>query len=115
MSIGMSYKEFWYASPYLVQTYRKADEYRQDRMSQEAWLQGFYIYNAFAVVLSNSFGKGKKEKYTDAIRLRKKTKLEIAEEAEKERQKITAYFDTMIAQQNERKKQREVNDGGNDC
>ena len=112
----MSYKEFWYASPYLVRTYAKADEYKQDRMSQEAWLQGLYIYGAFGAVLSNAFGKKgakKAEYFPEAFRFRKKSKAELAEEAEKERQRITAYFEGMAAQ-NKRKKQGGVNNGGND-
>ncbi len=30
-----------------------------------AWLQGLYVYNAFSVVLANSFGGGRKSKYID--------------------------------------------------
>ena len=116
LSIGMTYKQYWYASPHLVRTYVKADEYKQDRMSQEAWLQGLYIYGAFGAVLSNAFGKKgakKAEYFPEAFRFRKKSKAELAEEAEKERQRITAYFEGMAAQ-NKRKKQSGVNNGGND-
>ena len=116
LSIGMTYKQYWYASPHLVAVYRKADEYKQDRMSQEAWLQGLYIYGAFGAVLSNAFGKKgakKAEYFPEAFRFRKKSKAELAEEAEKERHRITAYFEGMAAQ-NKRKKQGGVNNGGND-
>lgn len=113
MSIGMSYKGFWYASPYLVRTYVKADEYKQDRMSQEAWLQGLYIYGAFGAVLSNAFGKKGAQKadyYKEPIRFRKKTAAETEAEAEKERQKIMANFDAMVKAQ---KRKRGENNGGN--
>lgn len=114
LSIGMTSDEYWNASPYLVYAYRKADEYKQDRMSQEAWLQGLYIYGAFGAVLSNAFSKKgaqKAEYFKEAFRFRKKSKAEIAAEAEKERRKITAYFDGMMAQQKARKARE--NNGSN--
>ena len=50
MSIGMSYDEFWNQDVALVRVYRKADEIRQRRENQVAWLQGMYIYNALCNV-----------------------------------------------------------------
>lgn len=50
MSIGMSYDEFWNQDVALVGVYRKADELRQRRQNQAAWLQGMYIYNALCNV-----------------------------------------------------------------
>lgn len=90
-SIGMTYEQYWDASPHLVCAYRQADAYKQDRYSQEAWLQGLYIYNAFGAVISNAFGgKGSKkaEYFREPIRFREKTKAEIAQEAEQKRQEI---------------------------
>lgn len=46
MSIGMSYDEFWNQDVTLVRAYRKAQELREKRQNQYAWLQGMYIYEA---------------------------------------------------------------------
>lgn len=46
MSIGMSYDEFWNQDVTLVRAYRKAQELREQRQNQYAWLQGMYIYEA---------------------------------------------------------------------
>ena len=50
MSIGMSYDEFWNQDVTLVRVYRKADELKQRRENQMAWLQGMYIYHALCDV-----------------------------------------------------------------
>ena len=50
MSIGMSYDEFWNQDVALVRVYRKADELKQRRQNQIAWLQGMYIYHALCDV-----------------------------------------------------------------
>ena len=36
--------------PTLVTAYRRADEYRQERANEQAWLQGFYFYAAISAV-----------------------------------------------------------------
>ena len=50
MSIGMSYDEFWNQDVTLVRVYRKAQELREKRQNQYAWLQGMYIYEALCDV-----------------------------------------------------------------
>lgn len=42
----MSYDEFWNQDVSLAKVYRKAQELRDKRKNQEAWLQGMYIYEA---------------------------------------------------------------------
>lgn len=46
MSIGMSYDEFWNGDVSMVRAYRKAQELRDKRNNQSAWLQGMYFYEA---------------------------------------------------------------------
>jgi hypothetical protein len=46
MSIGMSYDDFWNGDVCMVRAYRKAQELRDKRSNQEAWLQGMYFYEA---------------------------------------------------------------------
>ena len=50
LSIGMTYEQFWDDDPTLVIYYRRADELRNERMNQELWLQGMYIYDALCDV-----------------------------------------------------------------
>lgn len=46
LSIGMTAEQYWEQDPMLVKYYREAEEIRKERMNQEAWLQGMYIYDA---------------------------------------------------------------------
>ena len=50
LAIGMTYEQFWDGDPELAKYYRKADEIRRDRMNQEMWWQGMYIYEAICCV-----------------------------------------------------------------
>lgn len=47
---GMSYTEYWEMDPSLVIAYREADYLRQQRLNEQAWLQGYYIYEALCAV-----------------------------------------------------------------
>lgn len=63
LSIGMTYEQFWEGQPSLTVDYRKANELKQKRQNLEAWLQGFYVYNAigaFAEILPAFPKKGAK-------------------------------------------------------
>lgn len=59
MSIGMTYDEYWNGANELPRYYRKAEELRMEKNNYEAWLQGFYIYEAFcnASPLFHAFAK----------------------------------------------------------
>lgn len=46
LSIGMTGEEYWDGDNDLVISYRKVDEIKQERLNQEKWLQGMYIYDA---------------------------------------------------------------------
>ena len=63
--MGMTCEQFWEESPYLVTAFRKAYRLKREVDNEQAWLQGLYIYDAFAVCLSNAFAKrgAKKEEY----------------------------------------------------
>lgn len=41
----MTYEQYWYQDCYLVQAYRKAQEYREKRIDQMLWQGGAYIYD----------------------------------------------------------------------
>lgn len=65
--MGMSYEQFWDEHPYLATVYRKAYQYKCEVENEQAWLQGLYIYDAFAVCLANAFAKpgAKKQNYIE--------------------------------------------------
>ena len=50
LAIGMTYDQYWNSDPTLVKYYRKADELRKERVNEELWLQGMYIYEALCDV-----------------------------------------------------------------
>ena len=50
LAMGMTPEQFWDGEPSLVVHYRKAEEIRREKMNFEKWLQGMYIYEAFADV-----------------------------------------------------------------
>lgn len=50
LTIGMTYDQYWNGDPTLVKYYRKADEMRKERVNEELWLQGMYIYEALCDV-----------------------------------------------------------------
>lgn len=53
----MTYEQYWDGEPEICIDYRKAHEYRQIEQNKMMWIQGLYIHDAFAVVLSNAFTK----------------------------------------------------------
>lgn len=59
LSIGMSADDFWNGDPALAKAYRDADELRKQRVNEELWFQGMYIYEALcdASPLFRAFGK----------------------------------------------------------
>lgn len=59
MSIGMTYDQYWNDDPWLVKDYRKADEMRTERLNQQLWLQGMYVYDAIccAAPILHAFAK----------------------------------------------------------
>lgn len=86
MSIGMTYDEFWEGDCVLPKYYREAHEYRNTQKNQELWMQGLYVHEAVAVVVSNAL----KKKGASPVKYPEKphpiTKLE--QQYEKEQQEI---------------------------
>ena len=67
MAMGMTYEQYWDAPPHLAVAYRKAHRLRRELDNEMAWLQGLYVYDAFAVCMKNAFSKrgAKKEQYIE--------------------------------------------------
>jgi hypothetical protein len=91
----MTSEEFWHGDPRLVKAYQKANDLKREAENQKLWLQGLYIYDAFAVVLSNAFGKKgskKQEYFKEPINILGKTEEDEEREAEEARQKLIAQL-----------------------
>ena len=50
LSIGMTYEQYWNGDCTLTKYYRRADEIKKERLNEELWLQGMYIYEALCDV-----------------------------------------------------------------
>ena len=50
LSIGMTYEQYWDGDCTLTKYYRRADEIKKERLNEELWLQGMYIYEALCDV-----------------------------------------------------------------
>ena len=86
----MTAKEYWEGDPYLTAAYRDADTRRRQRENTFLWLQGRYVYDAFAAVIHNAFSKKGSTpiKYTEEpYKIIPPTEEEKREAAKRERQK----------------------------
>lgn len=107
--MGMSYEDYWEGPPSLAVTYRKAYKLKREMENEQAWLQGLYVYDAFAVCLANAFRKrGAKvqnylEKPIDIFPLTEKEKREREQE---EFEKMQRAMEAMARKQRSRKKQK---------
>lgn len=91
----MTAQEFWEGDPYLAVAYRDADIRNRQRQNTFLWLQGRYIYDAFAAVIHNAFSKkgSRVIEYTkEPYKITPPTEEEKREAAERERQKAIASF-----------------------
>jgi len=57
MAIGMTYEQYWYGDPLMVRAFYKAEQLRQERMNEEAWLFGAYTYRALDSTVGNMMRK----------------------------------------------------------
>lgn len=90
LSIGMTEEQYWDRDSTLVKSYRKAEELRKERVNQEMWLQGMYIYDAISRLspILRAFAKKgtKAQPYVEeAYPINKKT----VEEAELKKEKLS--------------------------
>ena len=102
MLYGMSYDEFWYGKPILAKYYREKHKLEIEQTNQQLWLQGLYIYDAFAVVLGNAFSK-RKNKYLDKpLELFPPTEEELARKVEETRRAFVEKLNAFAAEFNKR-------------
>ena len=108
MAMGMSYTEFWDEPPFLAVAYRKAYRLKREIENEQAWLQGLYVYDAFAVCMANAFSKRgtKRQNYFEKpIDIFPLTEREKKERENAEFAKMQATMESMIQEQRRKKKQ----------
>lgn len=101
MFLGVPCDEFWHGDYTQLKYYVRAHDLRKQNMSDTAWLQGLYIYNAVGTALGNAFKKkGRKPlQYMESpIRITPLTEAEQKIQTEKERQKTIDYFNRLAKQ-----------------
>lgn len=81
----MTYEQYWHGDPLMVRAYYKAEQIRQQRLSDEAWLQGAYFVKALDATVGNMFrNKGQKPAEYPAEPIRIAAEEKSAEEQEEE-------------------------------
>lgn len=113
LSIGMTEEQYWDKDSQLAKYYRKAEELRKERMNEEAWLQGMYVYDALIRIspILRAFAKksAKPEEYVEEpypITEKKIEEVKIKKE-EANKQKAMRYMQAYMVGNNKRFK-----DGG---
>jgi len=107
--MGMSYEQYWEQSPYLVVAYRKAYRLRRETENEQAWLQGLYVFDAFAVVMANVFAKrgSKRQEYLERpIDIYPLTEREKKRRQAEENAKMQAAMEAMARKQRREKKSK---------
>ncbi len=113
LSIGMTEEQYWDRDASLVEYYRKAEEIRRDRVNQEFWLQGMYIYDSLlrvSPILQAFAKKGTKPKpYVDEPYPISKKMMEDAElKKEKAQQdKAKRFMEAFMVKNNKRFEEKE--------
>lgn len=106
--MGMTYEQYWDMSPYLVIAYRKAYKLKREIANEQAWLQGLYVYDAFAVCMANAFAKrgAKKENYLEKpVDIFPLTDAEKERREQEERDKMQKAMEAIASKQRRKKKQ----------
>ena len=104
----MTYEQFWEQSPYLAVAYRKAFKLKREIANEQAWLQGLYVYDAFAVCMANAFAKrgAKKENYLEKpVDIFPLTDAEKERREQEERDKMQKAMEAIASKQRRKKKQ----------
>lgn len=107
--MGMTWEQYWDGSPYMATAYRKAHRLRTEMENEKAWLQGLYIYDAFATSLANAFAKrgAKKKDYIEKpIDIFPLTEKEKKQREKEEYAKMQKAMEAMAKKQRQQKKQK---------
>ena len=113
--MGMSYEQYWDGPPAIATAYRKAYRIRQETANEQAWLQGLYNLDAFAVTLANAFrSKGaRRQNYLERpIDIFPLTEAEKQRREREETKKMEAAMRAMIRKQKAMKTEGDDDNGG---
>lgn len=111
--MGMTYDQYWVESPYLAVTYRKAYRLRREAENEQAWLQGLYVFDAFAVCLANVFARkgAKKQTYIERpVDIFPPTEQEKKRREAEEYAKMQAAMEAMIRKQKQQQRKKTKGD-----
>ena len=104
---GMTWEQYWNGDPWMVVQYAETHRLRVQQRNEELWLQGLYMHDAFAVVLSNAFaakGSTPKKYLEKPLDILPKTEEEKAAEEERELRKMIRQLNMWEKQFNAREK-----------
>lgn len=107
--MGMTYEQYWEQSPYLAVAYRRAYRLKREAENEQAWLQGLYVFDAFAVCLANAFAKrgSKKQNYIEKpIDIFPLTEREKKHREAEANAKMQAAMEAMVREQRRKKKSK---------
>lgn len=101
MAIGMTYEQYWYGDPLMVRAFYKAEQLRQQRINEDAWLFGVYTYRALDSTVGNMVRKKgtKPSEYPKKpVELIKQEETEIEKEQREEQEEVyaLAYMTNMV-------------------
>ena len=107
--MGMTYEQYWEQSPCLAVAYRRAYRLKREAENEQAWLQGLYVFDAFAVCLANAFAKrgSKKQNYIEKpIDIFPLTEREKKRREAEANAKMQAAMEAMVREQRRKKKSK---------
>ena len=95
MAMGMSYQEFWHGDYTQWKYLEEAHRMKKEEENEILWLQGAYVHEAFATVMTNLYrekGQAPVTYLTEPWRITPLTEEEKREKEEAEKEKIRADF-----------------------
>lgn len=114
LSIGMSYEQYWNDDCCITKYYRKAFNLQRERMNEQLWLQGLYIYDAILDVAPalRAMGAKQPKKYPNEPYPITDKEIELRKEkqAKEHQENIIAKTEALAIQINNSMKKREKKD-----